>query len=331
MPPNSNYGRSRKTPQKRRSSLNMPKYKIEHQVETLSQNAIMDDESKPASFSREGIRFAHKDFNIRDGWQRGFWIATFEIEVSNYKGVLPIFLPKLRKILRRVSLISQSYTEFANQPFLITKEGSDFAFFRYTADSNAVGLMFMEKELKALDLLLETNQIPEAFYSYWKDSVNTIGYTSKLLTMLSAVEALVRTGKRKKKDWKKMKEILGIDLVEDLFGTKENSTRGLRHRLIHGEYFDEGDWKKDYFEMVHRKVITYFNDKIFKEKLISENVRFPQRHPYGNKRESRFFIEAIVPRTKFGLKNVLRDASQNGIREMKKYRFVPSSVLAENY
>ena len=76
--------------------------------------------------------------------------------------------------------------------------------------------------------------------------------------MFSAVEALVKipTAKgRFKKNWKNLERILGPELTNDLWGTKKESWNALRHRLIHGEYFQPEDGQKDYLLLLHQKVV----------------------------------------------------------------------------
>jgi len=266
---------------------NLNKYKIEHKILTLAHCAVMEKKDNPASFSNDGIEFSHWDFNYGDGWITDAWIATATIEAKNYQKAFSVFIKTMSRLVSRISLISQSYIEYLSEPFLIHKIGSNTAFFRYTNDVRAVGLMFMESEQKALTKLLANTEIPEAFYYYWNDAVNAYGYSAKLLLMFSAIEALVK--KNGQKDWNLINKILGEDLVKELFGTRKQSNIGLRHRLVHGEYFGNQDQGKNYLELVHNKVIIYFNSKIFLESLIHENVTHPQRHFFGNKQECKTF------------------------------------------
>ena len=307
----------------------MDKYKIEHKILTLARCDVMDKKDDPASFEIDEIKFSHWDFNYRDGWLTDAWLAVATIEAENYHKAFAKFIKKLSRLIPRVSLISQSYIEYLSEPFLIQKTGSDMAFFRYTTDVGAVGLMFMEGEQKALRILLENKEIPEAFYYYWNDAVNATGYSAKLLLMFSAIEALVK--RNGQKDWNLINEILGEDLVKELFGTKEKSNTGLRHRLVHGEYFGNQDNGKNYLELIHNKVINYFNTKIFSEALIHENVTHPQRHFFGNKKECRTFVKLKDKSNLFSLKDLLKDFTDNGFRTPKKYEHVFDNKLSTTY
>jgi hypothetical protein len=307
----------------------MNKYKIEHKILTLAHCAVMENKEKPASFDVDGISFSHWDFNYRDGWLSDAWIAEFNTEAKDSHKAFKLFRDKLVKIIPRIALISQSYIEFYGEPFLISKVNSDVAFFRYTKDVRSVGLMFMEGEQKALKVLLKSTEIPEAFYYYWNDAVNTIGYSPKLLLMFSAIEALVK--KDGKKDWNLINTILGENLTKELFGTRKNSSVGLRHRLVHGEYFNVGDQGKDYLDLVHKKLMTYFNKSIFKEDLVHEDVTHPQRHFFGNKEECRVFIKLKNGSKAFNFKDLIGDFNENGFRNPEKYEHVFDEKLNTSF
>ncbi|MFH1402312.1 MAG: hypothetical protein ABIG87_01660 [Patescibacteria group bacterium] len=306
------------------------KYKIEHKILTLAHCAVMDNKDKPASFNVDGVKFSHWDFNYRDGWRNSdAWIATTEVVADNYVDAINILGKKLSKIIPRISLISQSYIEYLFEPFVVHKIGSDVVFFRYIKDVEGGGLMFMEKELKALNGLLLAEKIPETFYYYWNDAVNTVGYSSKLLIMFSALEALAKN--RDKKKFKKpidlYSEILGKELSSKIF----SDGNGLRNRLIHGEYFGDEDQGKEYIKIIHDKVISYFNNKILSESLIQEDIVHPQRHPFGNKKAGIFFLKCKNGTQLFRLKDILNDFSGEWAHNLKNYEQVSGADLSNTY
>lgn len=303
-------------------------YEIQHRVETLAKN-VGPVENMAAPFLLMDISFSHWDFSCRDGWKEKYWLAQGKVEASNGDKAFKMFSAKLAKIVPRIALISQCYIDSLLQPFLLLKSDVDIAFLRFIRDRGATGLMFTEGQQKALIALLGNSEIPEEFFYYWNDAVNSSGYSSKLLIMFSAIESLVKTPEGKK-DFHKLEKILGQELKIDLFGTKENSSSGLRHRLIHGEYFNPGDSGKNYIELVHGKTITYFNEVILGERLINENIVNPQRHPYGNKEEGRFFVKA-KGNNKVNLKDILSDIQKNDFYNMENYEIVHDEVLTENY
>jgi hypothetical protein len=96
--------------------------------------------------------------------------------------------------------------------------------------------MFLEQHREALVQLLKEPSIPDEFYYYWNDVVNSVGYTPKLLLMCAAIECLTRMG-HGKKDWEKVVRVLGKELKEELYGTRDDSSTGLRHQLSRGEYW----------------------------------------------------------------------------------------------
>ena len=187
--------------------------------------------------------------------------------------------------------------------------------------------MFDEKGKKALDNLIKDKNIPKTFYFYWNDAVNTIGYSAKLLLMFSAIEALVKK-KNGKNDYKKVEEILGLELKEKIY--KPND--GLRHRLVHGEYILDSSGI-NYVEEIHKKVVNFFNNKIFKENLIDEKVVSPQRNFFDNKEGGHWFIESNNPilNPESMIKDVIEDFEKNGLRKLEKFRIIPQKDLIEKY
>ncbi len=296
-------------------------YKIEHKILTLSQNAVMNQQGTPPGFVAEGITFSHWDFNYIEGWKYDFWLAEGEIDASNAADAINQFRKSLERVVVRVALIGQSYIEYDLEPWLVRKEGSDTFLYRHINDGSGVGLMFQEEDRKALQKLLENKKIPEAFYYYWNDAVNSIGYCPKLLLMFSAIESLVKKDNGKK-DWDKIKKILGEDLAADLFGTKGETHLGLRNRLVHGEYFDKTDTGKNYLELVHKKVISYFNDEIIKENLITLDIVHPQRHFFGNKTGGFVFLNKKSKDLNLDLKYISSTFGENGPKNDERYEIV---------
>ena len=308
----------------------MKKYKIEHKILTLAHCAVMDKEKKPASFEIEGVEFSHWDFNFRDGWKEAdAWLATAELEAVNFIDAINVFRTKLTKLIPRISLICQSYIEFTREPFIVHEVSRDVAFFEYSEDVKSGGLMFMEEEREALIELLKHNEIPEHFYYYWNDAVNASGYSAKLLLMFSAIEALVK--KDGQKDWVLITNILGEELVKELFGTKEQSNSGLRHRLVHGEYFGIQDNGKNYLELIHKKIMTHFNAKVFSKHLLQEDVVNPQRHPFGNKHGGRCIVKRKDGVDLFPLKDLLDDFDEHGFGTPERYEHVFDNSITQGY
>ena len=312
------------------NSLN--KYKIEYKISTLARCAIMKEKAKPASFKINDtieIEFSHYNFSYRKGWEGEAWIASSEIEAKNYHKAFDLFYQKLSHIMLRIPFISQSYTNI-NESFLIHKLKDPKVFFRYIKSAKGVGLMFMEKEKRALEELLKNNVIPNEFFFYWRDVVNTIGYSAKLLLMFSAIEALAKSlakNKNKKDKYNIIEKILGKKLKKAIYNS---NNKGLRHRLVHGEYFNNPqDSSKNYVDLIHNKILKYFNNNFFSEPFLHKITR-PQRNPFGNKKELKLFFKRKDNKKYFILKELLEDFNKNGYENLKNYEYIPSKNI-ENY
>jgi hypothetical protein len=190
-----------------------------------------------------------------------------------------------------------------------------------------MGLTFTQNEQNALYELLKNKQIPEDFYYYWNDLVNTAGYSAKLLLMFSAIEALVPRNPKVDKsviqaEKQRLKEkILGKRLYKQLYGIKGYSRNALRNRLAHGEYCNQHDLDKDYVKLFHRKMIAYFNNEILSNPFIPPNIVDPQRSITGNKRPLTVLLRAIN-NSPLDLKHLLIDINENGLAHPKQYEYV---------
>jgi len=305
-------------------------YKIEHKITTLAKNAVHNKEKNSYHvFSIGNITFEHWDFNIRDGRLKNAWIVKSEVQSNNFLEAINSFRKELWKIISRIALISQSYIEYHIEPFVVHKKDNDIAFFHCTQDRKSVGLMFMENEKQALDELLTSAGVPDEFFYYWNDMVNTLGYSAKLLLMFSALEALAK--KRDKTKFKKPIDLYSHILGQSLSNKIFTQRTGLRNRLVHGEYLSpKQDGKKNYLDLVYKKVISFFNKKIFSKPLLSENIVNPQRHFYGGKSEWFHFIKRVDNSINFELKSLLSevadDFSKAGFRNNTKYELIDANT-----
>lgn len=302
-------------------------YHVEQRIHTLSQLAIDGEQTSTFGFAVEDVTFS--DWQIKEGegyWTHDYWLAGADLDAPNYIEAWRQFIQKLVRIVPRMTLISQCYMEHLAQPVLIKRTDMDVAFIWWVLDHSPVPLMFMDKERTALDQLLAHSDLPKEFFYYWRDAVNTFGYSSKLLLMLSAVEALtgVTYAMRKEKEKKKLyyerlEQILGPGLKKVFWGTEKEHNDALRHRLSHGEYFDPKDNTHiDYVGEVHRSVIRYFNEHIFKDNLLDEAIVKPQRHLLGNADLARSFIRSKGD-AELCLKDVLADAAEHDIGNLAGY------------
>jgi hypothetical protein len=145
------------------------------------------------------------------------------------------------------------------------------------------------------------------------------------------VETLFITTKAngvRKKDWVKLEQILGPELKKEFWGAYKDSENALRHRLVHGRYFGPEDGAKDHLNLLHKRIISYFNAEIFKGNFISENVVNPQRHPFGHQYVGHSFIQAQNQQM-LSLVHVLSDMNEDG--EFTYYERVVDEDLRANY
>ncbi len=304
-------------------------YRIEHRIRTIAQNAVMPG-GQPPAFTTDGVELTHWSFNFRDGWLGDAWLASGMVEAVSYVDAFVRFRAKLDRIIPRIALISQCFIDYLREPFLIHRTDSDVAFFRWSGERKGVGLMFMEKEQQALEELLNAPSVPHEFFLYWNDAVNTTGYSSKLLLMFSALEALVKR-KNGTKDWALLGQILEPQLVEELWGKKGDSHQALRHRLVHGEYFGGTDAGKDYVGRVHKRVIRWFNQTILVACKIEEGVLQPQRHPFGNMEETKSFVRALLSPSDLSLRSLVDDHGEHGLKSRDRYEYVHEPAVTQTY
>ena len=117
------------------------RYRLEQRIETLAHNAIMKEGRMEAAFSVGPIRYAHWDFEQRQAWSSDYWLAEATIDADDYKCAFRIFRQELNRVVPRIALIGQAYTDCLYQPMLIVKEGEQVGFLRYVRRASKVGLM----------------------------------------------------------------------------------------------------------------------------------------------------------------------------------------------
>jgi hypothetical protein len=131
------------------------RYRIEQRIETLADNAVMKDGRMEAAFSVGSVRYSHWDFDPGQGWPSDFWRAEGWFEATDYRAAFGLFRNELSRVIPRISLIGQAYTDFLQQPLLIVKDGDQVGFLRYIRKKAGVGLMFVEEHRQALIRLLD--------------------------------------------------------------------------------------------------------------------------------------------------------------------------------
>ena len=311
------------------------RYLIEQRIHTLADNAVDQSSGQGFGFTCNEVELSAWQENLDQGyWTHQYWLARFNIEAGNVKEARREFGERLTKIACRICVLSQCYMEWLDQPYFVLCSDCSCGVFRWTKPHGPVGLMFEENERWALEVLLENSEVPDAFYQYWKDAPNTTGYSSKLLLMLSAIEALCKknsSGTKYSIDFIKLEQILGKDLKEDLWGTKEDKGEGaLRHRLVHGEYFEKLDHLTNYVNHLYSKIIAYFNGSILKNAVIHEGVVNPQRHPSGSAYHGHSLIRALGS-SELNLGSILGGIDKDGRPDGRCYEILCDPQLLDNY
>lgn len=260
------------------------RYVIQNRIYTLIDFGIYNEE-RLSSFTRADIQFSPWDGGLFFVGRSNFWIAESEREAPDINEAWNSFNKDLTQVTSRIAFVGQAYLQTYQQPYLIKTANDRRVLFQYTRDRGSVPLMFMENELSGLYSLLQETAVPNEFYLYWNDATNTVGYSSKLVLMFAALEALFRKDRRvsKKAYYDKIDSVFGHELREELYGTQEDKGRsGLRHRLSHGEYWGGQAAVRNYVEAIHKGIIRHFNSQVLGKSPLHENVISPQRHPFGN-------------------------------------------------
>lgn len=312
----------------------MNQYIIQQKINTISKLSLLDS-GELVPMTIDEIEFNQWDFNWAEGCKGNAWIVMGKENADNYHKAVFSFRKKLSKIVPRVAFISQCFMDYGQESFLAFKINNNpekIAFVHHTTGRNTPGLMFMEEERNNFNKLKLEN---DEFFWYINDCYNAIGYTAKLLLMFAALESLA--GKEVKIDKEgeeyetynkeNMKAILGDELYNKIYGKN-----GLRHKLSHGEYINSVFSGTNYVEILHNKILMYFNSN-FDMKLNTAVVN-PQRHPFGNAYLMNVFIKPKENTdTEMSLKNILEDFDANDVisnQTLNNFDFVFKDYL-ENY
>ena len=306
----------------------MPSYVIQKRIHTLIEYGLFE-EAGLVPFTRNGIRFSAWEEDVATAWRSRFWIAESKIESGTFTDAWKLFQEALTKVVSRISFVGQAYHTDIGQPYFIKRADSEMAYFRHTRDRGPVSLHFDEEELSALDILLADSRIPNAFYLYWNDAVNAVGYAAKLVLMFAAIEILFEKVSRTNREfYAAIEAVFGLELKRQLYGTAEDSRAGLRQRLVHGDYLSDSH-TKNYVEIIHQTIVRYFNQGMLQSHPVNESVVSPQRHLFGNLTGWQGFIRAETD-APLKLKPVLAafDADENN---PEGYEIVPPDERPEDY
>ena len=254
----------------------MSKYHIQIKLPTPARRSLGN--INLPQFEIDGLLLSNWD-SKNEGYIGNAWRAEATIEADGHKSANKEFFEKLNKAIPRVAMISQCYIEYILESVLIHKLGYDEVYLFCVEPNNGTGLSFGDSQIKALNKLCKNRNYDDFFY-IWKDMVNCSGYSGKLLLIFSAFEALFKESDIKTTNEFREK-VLGKILSDKIF--KQN--KGVRHRLVHGEYFDPETDNTNYFNEIYKKILEYFNKTILLENLIvTENIINVPRMLHGNKK-----------------------------------------------
>ena len=260
----------------------MPSYLVQKRIHTLLEYSLFDG-ARINPFIRNAIRFSPWEQDVDTAWRSRFWLTESLIEADNFPSAWRLFQESLTRVVSRIAFLGQAYHTNLGQPYLIKRTDSNIAYFRHSRDRQPVPLHFDDDDLSSLDILLGDAHVRDSFFLYWNDAINALGYSAKLVLMFAAVEILFEKSSRSTAEYYAVIEaVFGAEHKRELYGTPEDRGRsGLRQRLVHGDYLSEND-TKNYVELIHQKIVRYFNAGLLRSHPINEGVVSPQRHLYGN-------------------------------------------------
>lgn len=267
----------------------MNKYIIEQEIDSLIENHYFEWQTSITSFELDGITFSEKNYSFEKWAFWNKWIINCELEWENYKDVLNIYLDKISRIITKISFIWQAYINYNYWSLLVKKWDIWLFFYRY--NDAPVWLNFWKSKQDILLDLYYNKDIPQEFFSYWYDLINTTWYLGKILLMSSSIESLAKCKSLSK--WKNLKDfrenLLWKELANLLF---ETWNKWLRHRLTHWEYFSPEDFKQNYVDAIHNRIIDYFNKEIIN---INEKIPLwiinPQRNLFINYKSQWYYLK----------------------------------------
>ena len=295
----------------------MDDYAFQLKLHTLANCAVIENQSYD-TFTFEGINFTHWEFNHSRGYQPGAWLITSETKAKDFQEAYNNFFTTLNDIIPKIAMISQCHTEYLDGSFVIHRRRDNIAFFRYTKETDGVSLYFDKESLDNLSKLKAAN-LPNEFFYYWNDMLNAPNYPAKLLLICSALEALAKGLKEKKHPF--AKTVLGEDLYKKVY---QDKNKGIRHRLVHGDYFSEID-KEDYVSQIYDQIIQYFNQHFFQQTPI-KNVEEPQRHPWGNRVQASYFLKNTL-NASFDLKAMIETCNESLTSLTKSFEILDETQI----
>lgn len=247
----------------------MNRYFIQHHIKTLAQLW------EPFEYS--GYKFSAWKIDYTEGHQAG-WLAQKEVVQSSIDNAWKEFLVEFIEVVEKIAFVSQCYTSFELQPFIIFRNDRDEVFFRYAQERAPVPLHFNKDEIKSLENL--ESYTKNKVFTYLRESTNAGSFYTRFAMLVAALEAMageIETESTRTTDKKYIadKILLDTDLCNKIF----EYGSGIRNQMLHGREIDlqiHGDIK--YNEKIYESIIKYFNENYnlkVDTKIVNPQRTFP--------------------------------------------------------
>ncbi len=98
-------------------------YRLEQRIHTLARNQAGEQWPRP-EFTVDEVRFLSWNSSGSHVGQEGqYWLATTTLVADTLFKAWDAFSEELSTLVPKIATVSQCYTEYADQPVLILKEG----------------------------------------------------------------------------------------------------------------------------------------------------------------------------------------------------------------
>lgn len=233
----------------------MKKYQIQSRVSTgvdifPKYNWFENDIEKrvKCNFEYDDLRFEQWSFSFAKWPHWDAWIVFYEMDAENAIDALNLFLKKLSTVLPRIFFgIPVWHSFWYHEPLIISRDNFQTGFYCLRKKREWTWLTITDE---ILDLLKDQDfqNIPDNFFLYYSEFINSISALSWLSLWLSALEIIrpESNEERKKLFW----EGLYYKLYWKLDKRYPDRKQGIRHKIHHWLYPEEWDnLGRDYNDM----------------------------------------------------------------------------------
>lgn len=249
----------------------MHQYYIEHHIKTVAQ--LWEP------FEYKGYKFSGWKIDYTSGRQDG-WLAEKVIVQDVIDNAWKEFMSEFVPIIDKIGFVSQCYTSFELQPFIIFRKDREEVFFKYSREHPPTPLHFDEPEIQSLESL-EKYDKSETF-TYIREATNSGAFLTRLAMLVATLESIageMDSGSARITD----KDYIANEILRDSalcdkifrYGT------GIRNQMLHGHEIDYSiHGKINYNEEIYTSIVNYFNNNYGSK--INTKVVNPQRSYPGS-------------------------------------------------